>query len=114
MNQAQFLGILRALLPALMAYAVGRGWVSESSAGEVTAAIVTLAAAGWSLAVHTDSNKLAEVEAMPAVKKILVDPAAPSGDAASDAAVDRDRPKVSVDMPKPAPPAAASSPKDKP
>ena len=95
-NQSQVLGILRAVVPPLVAYLVGRGWVSESAAGEIGAAIVTLLTAAWSVATHTDSNKLAEVEAMPAVKKIVVDSSAPSGEAAGEAALDRSRPKVTV------------------
>jgi len=96
-NKDQLLGILRAVIPALMAYLVGRGWISESSAGEVGAAIITLAAAGWSIGVHTDSAKIASVEEMPAIKKIVVDALAPTGEAASQAAIDKDRPKVATE-----------------
>lgn len=46
-------GILRAVIPAVLAYAVGRGWLSTSQVGEITAAIVTLVAAGWSVASNT-------------------------------------------------------------
>jgi hypothetical protein len=42
-------GILRAIVPAIIAYAVGKGWLSQSSAADVTAAIIALASAGWSV-----------------------------------------------------------------
>jgi hypothetical protein len=41
-------GIAQAVVPALVAYAVGKGWLSQSSAADVGAAIITLLAAGWS------------------------------------------------------------------
>ncbi len=52
MTWNQVNGILRALVPAVLAYAVGRGWLSQGSAGEVGAAIITIASAGWS--IHTN------------------------------------------------------------
>lgn len=48
MTQNQFMGILRAAVPALTAYAVAKGWLSDSAAADVGAALLTLAAAGWS------------------------------------------------------------------
>lgn len=53
-NMNQVNGVLRALIPAVLAYAVGRGWITESSAGEVGAAIVTILSAGWS--IHTNKT----------------------------------------------------------
>jgi hypothetical protein len=97
MNQSQFLGIARAIIPAIVAYLVGRGWISESAAGEIAAAVVTIISAIWSGFAHTDSAKLAEVEAMPAVKKIVIDPMAPQGEAAGEAVLDRSRPKVEME-----------------
>lgn len=49
MNADQITGIVRAVVPALLAYAVGRGWISESSVGEITAAITAVGAALWSI-----------------------------------------------------------------
>ncbi len=46
-------GVVRAVLPAILAYAVGKGWLTQSQVADVTAAIVTLIAAGWSI----QSNK---------------------------------------------------------
>lgn len=42
-------GIARAIVPAITAYAVGKGWITESAAAEIGAALVTLAAAVWSV-----------------------------------------------------------------
>ena len=96
LNQDQFLGILRALVPAGMAYAVGRGWVSASSAGEVSAAVITISAAVWSGFAHTNSAKLAAVEALPEVRSIVVKPMSSASSAAVEAAVDVERPKVTL------------------
>lgn len=52
MDMNTFNGILRAIVPALIAYAVGKGWVAASSAADISAAIITLAAAGWSVATN--------------------------------------------------------------
>ena len=49
MTQNQFMGILRAVVPALLAYAVGKHWITESVAGDLTAAVVTVGAALWSV-----------------------------------------------------------------
>ena len=96
LNQDQFMGILRALVPAGMAYAVGRGWVSASSAGEVSAAAITIGAAAWSGFANTNSAKLAAVEALPEVRSIVVKPTAPASSAAVEAAADIERPKVTM------------------
>ena len=96
MNQDQFLGIIRAILPAGIAYAVGKGWLSSSSAADVSAALIALAAAGWSIAEHTDSAKLAAVEAMPDVRKIVPSAMAAKDSAVGQAAADSDRPKISA------------------
>lgn len=42
-------GVIRAIVPALLAYAVGKGWVSAGSVGDITAAVVAAAAAFWSI-----------------------------------------------------------------
>ena len=45
-------GILRAVIPAALAFAVGKGWISQSQVADITAAVITLAAAGWSVATN--------------------------------------------------------------
>ena len=57
MTQNQFMGILRAIVPGAVAYAVGRGWISASSAADIGAAVVTLAAAGWSFVSNMEEKK---------------------------------------------------------
>lgn len=54
MNLNQFTGIIRAVVPAALAYAVGKGWITQDSVGDITAAVVTLASAGWS--VYTNQS----------------------------------------------------------
>lgn len=49
MNQDQVTGIVRALVPAILAYAVGKGWISNTTVGDITAIAVALAAAAWSV-----------------------------------------------------------------
>lgn len=42
-------GVLRAIIPAALAYAVGKGWISQSSAADVGAAALAIGAAIWSI-----------------------------------------------------------------
>ena len=92
MNQNVVMGILRALVPGLVAYAAGRGWISAGEAGEISAAIITLGAAGWSAMTNTDAASIKTVTAMPDVAKIVVKAGAVDGAAA--AAADPAQPKV--------------------
>lgn len=48
MNYDQFTGILRVVVPTLVAYAVGKGWIPEGAASDIGAAILAVAAAVWS------------------------------------------------------------------
>jgi hypothetical protein len=93
-NLDQITGLARIVIPVVVSYAVGKGWVSASGAGDVTAAILTIGASFWTIAAHTNSAKIAAVEALPSVTKIVVDPNAPASDAATLAALDTTRPKV--------------------
>ena len=92
MNQNQITGLARALVPALIAYVVGKGWLSQSSAADVSAAIIALLAAGWSVQTHTDSNAIKTVAAMPDVRAIVAQPNPQDGMAA--AIADQTQPKV--------------------
>ena len=83
MNQNQLAGIARALVPAIVAYVVGRGWLSESSAASVAAAVIALLSAGWSMQAHTDANAIKTVAAMPDVKAIVAEPNPQDGMAAA-------------------------------
>lgn len=42
-------GVLRAIIPAICAFAVGKGWIAAGTVGDITAAVVAIAAAVWSL-----------------------------------------------------------------
>ena len=53
MNLNQINGILRAIIPAALAYAAGKGWLTQDQIADVTAAIVTLVSAGWSVATNS-------------------------------------------------------------
>lgn len=59
MNMNQFNGILRAVLPSMLSFAVARGWLTDAGVASVSdsvitiiAAAVTIASAGWSF--HTN------------------------------------------------------------
>lgn len=93
MNQDQFLGIIRAILPAGLAYVVGRGWVPAGAAADVGAGVIAIASAAWSYTAHTDGAKLAAVTALPDVRKIIV-ASMPVSDAIKQAAVDSAQPKI--------------------
>lgn len=61
----QVAGTLRALVPALVAYLVGRGYIPAGVASEAGALILAAGAAGWSIYTHLRSSKVAAVAAMP-------------------------------------------------
>lgn len=42
-------GVVRALVPAILAYAVGKGWIAETSVADLTAGVVAVVAAVWSV-----------------------------------------------------------------
>lgn len=58
-------GTLRALVPALVAYAVGKGWIPASDAADVGAIILALGAVGWSVYDKRRAARVASVAAMP-------------------------------------------------
>lgn len=45
-------GVIRAVVPALLAYAVGKGWISSGAVGDITAAVAAIAAAVWSVVTN--------------------------------------------------------------
>lgn len=42
-------GVIRAVVPAVLAYAVGKGWIGAGSVVDITAAVVAITAAIWSV-----------------------------------------------------------------
>lgn len=65
MTLNQVRSILRALVPAILAFAVGRGWLGSEAAADVTAAIVALGAAVWGAFENQPKQLVAKVAAMP-------------------------------------------------
>ena len=57
MNTDQMTGIARAIVPALIAYAVGKGWVPAGAAADLGAAMLAIAAAVWSV-VNNQTGKM--------------------------------------------------------
>ncbi len=57
MNYDQWTGIVRAVAPALVAYAVGKGWITQGAAADITTALIAVAAAVWSV-VNNKSGKV--------------------------------------------------------
>lgn len=49
-------GVVRAVVPAALAYAVAKGWISSSSVADITAAFVAVAAAIWSILSNKPSK----------------------------------------------------------
>jgi hypothetical protein len=101
-------GILRAVVPPALTYVVAKGWIPQESVGDVLAALSAVGAAIWSVYNKTDSSKIAAVEAIPDVSKIVA-VASPNPDGAvAVAADDPSRPKViNSAMPPSAAPAAS-------
>ena len=50
-------GILRAVVPAILAYAAGKGYITQGAAAEIGAAIITIAAGIWSVTSNTSEKK---------------------------------------------------------
>jgi hypothetical protein len=61
----QIAGVGRAVVPAVVAYAVAKGYVSESAAADVIAAVLAVGAAVWSVTKNSKASRVASVAAMP-------------------------------------------------
>lgn len=57
MNLNAYMGILRAIVPGLVGYLAGKGWITQSEAADIAAAIITLGAAGWSIVTNMEGKK---------------------------------------------------------
>ncbi|MGD0024769.1 MAG: hypothetical protein ABSC37_09115 [Xanthobacteraceae bacterium] len=53
MGTDQFTGILRAVVPALISYVVGKGWIPAGTAGDIGTGVITILAALWSWRTNT-------------------------------------------------------------
>ncbi len=64
-------GIIRAILPAILAFAAGKGWVGEAAAADITSAAIAIAAAVWSVASNRPAAVIKEAADDPEVEKII-------------------------------------------
>jgi len=87
-------GVLRAIVPPALAYAVAKGWIPESSVTEIITALTAVGAAIWSVYNKTDSAKIAAAAALPDVAKIVAVPSPNPDGAVAAAVLDHDLPKV--------------------
>jgi hypothetical protein len=71
MNYDQFTGVLRALLPAMLAFAVGKAWIPSAAVGDISAAVLAIAAAVWSFLNNRTTAKAAAVSETPGVKVVV-------------------------------------------
>ena len=78
-------GILRAVLPAIAAFAVGKGWINAGSADWLVSSVVALAAAGWSIWSNRPAATAAAAQAIPGVN-VQTTPATPAAVVAAVAA----------------------------
>ena len=49
-------GLLQVLVPTALAYAVAKGWVSQSQVADLTAAVITIGAAIWSAVTNRNAG----------------------------------------------------------
>lgn len=49
LNMDQITGIIRVIIPTFCAFAAGKGWIPSQSIADITAAVVAIAAAVWSV-----------------------------------------------------------------
>ncbi len=94
MNQDQVLSGARSIVAILGGYAIGRGWITTDQLTLITGVVVAIIPLMLGIRANTNSAKMASVEAMPDVQKIVVYPSA--NGSVADAAHDPTRPKVSV------------------
>lgn len=59
MNSNVVMGILRAVVPGLVGYLVGAGYIPSGDAANLTAAIITIGAAGWSVVTNLETKPAA-------------------------------------------------------
>jgi hypothetical protein len=81
MNQSQISGIVRIIVPAVLAYAAGAGWIKIEDSAAYTDAIVgsavglvSLAMLIWSGFANTHSQTVASAAAIPEVSKVEIKP----------------------------------------
>jgi len=87
MNSSQIYGVLRIVLPAIVTFAIGKGWITQETYAQFGAAVAAvLAAGGFSVNANTTLNLSKSVAATPGLQ-VTVDETAPP--VMQQAAVDR-------------------------
>lgn len=94
MNMSMVLAVVRTAGPPILTFLAGRYPEYAGLIGEIVSLCATVGATGWSVSGHTDSAKLAAVEAMPEVAKIVPKAGLPADSAVAIAVADPSRPKV--------------------
>jgi hypothetical protein len=78
MSWDQIAGPLRAILPALFAFLIGKGIISAGSADWIISSILVLGAAGWSIWSNRPAAVAASTQALPGVNVQTTSAAAPA------------------------------------
>ncbi len=77
MTVNQVNGMIRAVVPALLAYFIASGKLPDSAISDVTTALITIvtaAAAVWSFYSNSDKTQVANVQALNTAKVVVSDP----------------------------------------
>ena len=85
MTWDQIAGPLRAILPSLFAFAVGKGWIGAGNADWIIAGIMSMGAAVWSIWANRPAAVAANAQAITGVN-VTTTPAASASVQASVAA----------------------------
>ena len=67
MTWDQIAGPLRAILPALLAFVVAKGWIPAGSADWIVTSVLALGAAGWSVWSNRPAAMAANAQVLPGV-----------------------------------------------
>ena len=111
MNQEQFLGAVRVLIPLITSLLVSRGFIPAASAtdigtafmtvitdiGNITVTVLGVGSVVLSYRAHSDKAKIAAVTAMPDIKKVVTATHPTNSDVAA-AAADPSQTKVSPSL----------------
>ncbi len=84
MSSEQWLAIVRQMLPVIGGIAITFGWLTNDQVSDLSAAVLSalgpvmiLGSAGWAIYMKKKSEIIKSAAALPEVKNITLDPAAP-------------------------------------
>jgi len=86
MTWDQIAGPLRAILPALLAFAVAKGWINAGAADWIVTSVIAVGAAGWSVWANRPAAIAATAQSLPGVTVTTTPAAGPAVTAAVAAA----------------------------